>query len=51
MDEEAIYNVVNGLKYVCDKNIKESYYDGDNTIHMSVKDWKKFKKELKNDLV
>ena len=47
MTEKPIYNVVNGLKYVCDETLTKSTYDEENsTIRMTRKDWKQFKKEL-----
>ena len=50
MTEKAIYNVVNGLKYVYDETVTKTIYDEENSIiRMTEKDWKKFKKELGYD--
>lgn len=47
MTEKAIYNFMNGLKYIYDDNIEKSTYDEENsTIRMTKKDWEKFKKEV-----
>ena len=46
MTEKPIYNVVNGLKYVCDESIDKTTYDGKGIVRMTKSDWVKFKKEI-----
>ena len=51
MTEKPIYNVVNGLKYICDETVSKTTYDEENsTIRMAKKDWEQFVKELKGDV-
>ena len=47
MTEKPIYNVVNGLKYICDETVSKTTYDEENsTIRMTRSDWEEFKKEV-----
>jgi hypothetical protein len=43
---ESFVNIINGLEYVLDKDIDKSYYDGDNTIHLTEKEFYEMKKEI-----
>ncbi len=43
---DKFFNVVNGLEYVRDENINESYFDGDNTIHLTPKEFDEMGKQI-----
>lgn len=42
----SFINVVNGLEYVRDENIDKSYFDGDNTIHLTPKEFDEMGKQI-----